>query len=129
MFTDRNDRSNLYKGPSIAPSYHVSVQLAKQFQRRRFFQKLTNQKQELPMVTMFVNGSEHMSNIYSEPSIAASYQVLVHLAKRFQRRRFKCEKLNCRFGSSSFARGSCSIYIICNYLCMLVSTSDDTCVI
>jgi hypothetical protein len=29
-----------------------------------------------------------MSNLYREPSIDASYQVLVHLAKRFQRRRF-----------------------------------------
>jgi hypothetical protein len=29
-----------------------------------------------------------MSNIYRGPSIDASYQVLVHLAKRFQRRRF-----------------------------------------
>jgi hypothetical protein len=28
-----------------------------------------------------------------EPSIDASYKVLVHLAKRFQRRRLKCEKL------------------------------------
>jgi hypothetical protein len=29
-----------------------------------------------------------MSNIYRGPSIDASYQVSVHLAKRFQRRRF-----------------------------------------
>ena len=29
-----------------------------------------------------------MSNLYREPSIDASYQVLVHLAKRFQRKRF-----------------------------------------
>jgi hypothetical protein len=29
-----------------------------------------------------------MSNLYREPSIDASYQVSVHLAKRFQRRRF-----------------------------------------
>jgi hypothetical protein len=29
-----------------------------------------------------------MSNPYSGPSINASYQVSVHLAKRFQRRRF-----------------------------------------
>jgi hypothetical protein len=31
---------------------------------------------------------DKMSNISKEPSIDASYQVLVHLAKRFQRRRF-----------------------------------------
>ena len=29
-----------------------------------------------------------MSNLYREPSIDASYQVSVHLAKQFQRRRF-----------------------------------------
>jgi hypothetical protein len=29
-----------------------------------------------------------ISNLYREPSIDASYQVSVHLAKRFQRRRF-----------------------------------------
>jgi hypothetical protein len=31
---------------------------------------------------------EEMSNLHRGPSINASYQVLVHLAKRFQRRRF-----------------------------------------
>jgi hypothetical protein len=31
---------------------------------------------------------DKMSNLYREPSIDASYQVLVHLAKRFQRRTF-----------------------------------------
>ena len=109
------------------------------------FQKSTNQKQELPVVAMFVNGwgrneqsiqrtfqrcflpsfgsfgqvvSEEkifknrpfrnknclwwpclfmdryeMSKLYRGPSIDVSYQVSVHLAKGFQRRRLKCEKL------------------------------------
>jgi hypothetical protein len=34
-----------------------------------------------------------MSNLYKGPSIDASYQVSVHLAEWFQRRRLKCEKL------------------------------------
>ena len=34
-----------------------------------------------------------MSNLYRRPSIDASYQVSVHLAEGFQRRRLKCEKL------------------------------------
>jgi hypothetical protein len=34
-----------------------------------------------------------MSNFYRGPSIDASYHVLVHLAKQFQRRRLKYEKL------------------------------------
>jgi hypothetical protein len=36
---------------------------------------------------------DEMSNIYRGPSIDDSYQVSVHLAKGFQRRRLKCEKL------------------------------------
>jgi hypothetical protein len=34
-----------------------------------------------------------MSKLYRGPSIDASYQVSFHLAKGFQRRRLKCEKL------------------------------------
>jgi hypothetical protein len=48
--------SNLYRGHAIDASYQVSVHLAKWFQRRRFL-KSANQKQELPMVAMFINGS------------------------------------------------------------------------
>jgi hypothetical protein len=55
---DRDEMSNLYRGSPIDASYQVSVHLAKQFQRRRFFRKKsTNQKQELSVVAMFVNGS------------------------------------------------------------------------
>jgi hypothetical protein len=36
---------------------------------------------------------EEISNLYRGPSIDASYQVSVHLAEGFQRRRLKCEKL------------------------------------
>jgi hypothetical protein len=36
---------------------------------------------------------DKMSNLYKEPSIDASYQISVHLAEGFQRRRLKCEKL------------------------------------
>jgi hypothetical protein len=58
MFVKKNhdEMSNLYRGHAIDPSYQVSVHLAKRFQRRSFL-KLANQKQELPMVAMFVNGS------------------------------------------------------------------------
>jgi hypothetical protein len=106
----------------------------------KIFEKSTNQKQELSVAVMFVNGSgwneqsqrrtfhrcflpsfgsfgqtvskeknlknqpirnnnrlwwpclltywDEMSILYRGPSIDASYQVSVHLAKRFQRRRF-----------------------------------------
>jgi hypothetical protein len=38
MFVNVSQRNeHLYRGPSIDASYHVSVHLAKQFQRKRFF--------------------------------------------------------------------------------------------
>jgi hypothetical protein len=36
---------------------------------------------------------DKMSNLYTEPSIDASYQVSFHLADGFKMRRLKCEKL------------------------------------
>jgi hypothetical protein len=36
---------------------------------------------------------DEMNNLYRGPSIDASYQVSVHLAKQLQKRRLKCEKL------------------------------------
>jgi hypothetical protein len=36
---------------------------------------------------------DKISNLYKGPSIDASYQVSVHLAERFQKRRLKYEKL------------------------------------
>jgi hypothetical protein len=56
--------SNLNRGHSIDDSYQVS------------------------MVAKFVNDRDEMSTLYRGPSIDASYKVSVHLAKRFQRRRF-----------------------------------------
>jgi hypothetical protein len=42
---------------------------------------------------MFVNGSGQNEHFHRGPSIDASYQISVHLAEGFQRRRLKCEKL------------------------------------
>jgi hypothetical protein len=53
-----------------------------------FFRELTNQKQELPVWPCLFTDQDEMSNLYREPAIDASYQVSVHLAKQFQRRRF-----------------------------------------
>jgi hypothetical protein len=54
---DRDEMSNLYRGPSIDASYRVSIHLVKRFQRRKK-KNSSNQKQELPVAAMFVNESE-----------------------------------------------------------------------
>jgi predicted aminopeptidase len=50
--------------------------------------KSANQKQETPVVAMFITDRDRMSNLYRGPSIDASYQASDHLARRFQRKRF-----------------------------------------
>jgi hypothetical protein len=55
--------------------------------------KLANQKQELLVRPCFLMNWDEMSNLYGGPSIDASYQVSVHLAKGFHWRRLNCEKL------------------------------------
>jgi hypothetical protein len=52
--------------------------------------KLGNEtiKQELPVVPCLLMDRDEMSNLYTGPTIDASYHVSVHLAMRFQKRRF-----------------------------------------
>ena len=73
--------SNLDRGPSKDASYQVLIHLASQFQRRRFFrnQPIRN-KNGLWWPCLLTNQNE-MNNLYRGPSIDASYQVSVHLAK------------------------------------------------
>ena len=57
------------------------------------FQNSTNQKQTCLCQPCLLMDRDKMSNLYRGPYIDASYQVSVHLAKGFQRRILKCEKL------------------------------------
>ena len=53
-------------------------------------------KQELPLAAIFVGGTERNGEtlVYRGPYIDAYCQVWFHLAKLFQRRRLKYEKVN-----------------------------------
>ena len=87
LLTDRGEMRNLYRGPSIDASYQVSVHLAMQFQRRFFRNQPIRNKNCLWWPCLLTDRDE-MINLYRGPAIDASYQVSVHLAMRFQRRRF-----------------------------------------
>ena len=88
-----DERSNRYRGPSKDAPYQVSIHLAKRFQRRRFFRNQPIRNKNGLWRPCLLMDRDEMSNLYRGPAIDASYQVSVHLAKRFQRRRLKCEKL------------------------------------
>ena len=85
--------SNLYRGLSIDASYQVLVHLAKRFQKRRFFRNQPIRNKNCLWWPYLSTDWEEMSSLYRGPSIDAPYQVSIHLAKGFQRRRLKCEKL------------------------------------
>ena len=54
---DRDEMSNLYRGPSIDVSYQASVHLAEGFQRRRLkCEKLTDDERQVMANTHFTFG-------------------------------------------------------------------------
>ena len=89
LLMDQDKMSKLHRGPSIDASYQVSVHLAKGFQRRRFFRKQPIRNKNCLWQPCLLTDRNEMSSLYRGPSIDASYQVSIHLAKRFQRRRLK----------------------------------------
>ena len=84
--------SNLYREPSMDASYQVLIHLARRYQRRFFRNQPIRNKNDLWQPCLLTY-RDKMSQLYKGPSIDASYQVSVHLADGFQRRRLKCEKL------------------------------------
>ena len=85
LLTDRDEMSNLYRRPSIDVFYQVSVHLSKRFQMRRFFRNWLTRNKNCLWQPYLLKDQNKMSNVNRGPSIDASYQVQVHLAKRFQR--------------------------------------------
>ena len=84
---DRDKISNLHRGPAIDASYQVSVYLAKRFQRGIFYRNQPIRNKNCLWWPCLLTDRDEMSNVYRGPSKDASYQVSVHLAKQFQRRR------------------------------------------
>ena len=112
LLTDRDKMSNLHRGHSIDDSYQVSVVAMFQFSNlhrtfhRCFLPSLFGQAVSEEKILKnwpirnknclwwpsLVTDHNKMCTLKREPSIDASYQVSVHLAEGFQRRRLKCEK-------------------------------------
>jgi hypothetical protein len=86
--------SNLYRGPSKDASYQICIHLAKRFQRRRIFKNQSIRNKNCLWWPCLLADRDKINNLYRGLSIDASYQVSVHLAKQFQRRRFLKKSTN-----------------------------------
>jgi Zn-finger protein len=86
LLMDRDKISTLYREPFIDASYQVSFHLAKRLEETIFRNQPIRNKNCLWWPCLLMNRDD-MSNLYRGLSIDASYQVSVHLARRFQRRR------------------------------------------
>ena len=100
---DRDEMSNCYRWPSVDASYQVSVHLVKRLHRRFSRNRPTRNKNCLWLPCLLTDQDEIRFFFYRWPSIDASYQVSVHLVKRFQRRTASClltyrDELRNRYG-------------------------------
>ena len=87
MFVNNWDKlSNPYREPSIDASYQVSVHLAEVSEKKTFRNQPIRNNNRLWQPYLLMDRDE-MSNHNRGLSIDASYQVSVHLAKQYQRRR------------------------------------------
>ena len=95
MFVNGSEiNEQLYRGPSKEASYQILIHWAKRFQRRNYFRNQPIGNKNCLWRTCLLMDRDEMNNLNREPAIDASYQVLLHLAEGFQRRRLKCEKLS-----------------------------------
>ena len=93
FLSNRDEMRISSRGPAF---YNISLYLAIRFQRRRFLEINQPRNKNCLATPCLLTDRDEMSILYRWPSIGASYKVSVLLAKWFQRRRFKCEKLTDR---------------------------------
>jgi hypothetical protein len=88
LLMDRNDMSNLYRGPSKDTPYHALIHLAKWFQRRRFFRNQPIRNKNGLWWPCLLTDRDKISNLYRGPSIDASHQISVNLGSGFREEDF-----------------------------------------
>jgi hypothetical protein len=86
LLTDWDEMCNLYRGLSMDASYQVSYYLTKWLQKRRFLEIDQSEASITYGGHVCKANRDNMSKFHRGPGIDASYEVSIHLAKRFQRR-------------------------------------------
>jgi hypothetical protein len=85
--------SNRYRGHDIDASYQVSAHFDQAVSEEKIFKNRPIRNKNCLWQPCLLMDQDKMSKFQRGPAIDASYQVSLHLAAGFQRRRLKCEKL------------------------------------
>jgi hypothetical protein len=93
LLTNWNEISNLYRGSSIDASYQVIGSFGQAVSEEKILKNRPIRNKNCLWQPCLLIDRDKMSTLYKGPSIDATYQVSVHLAEGFQRKRLKCEKL------------------------------------
>ena len=94
LLTDRDEMNNLYRRSSIIIPTKFRFIWQSGFSGEDFFLVINQSETRIVCACHFMlTDREEIINLYRGESIDPSYQVSVHLAKGFQRRRLKSEKL------------------------------------
>jgi hypothetical protein len=106
-----HEMSNFNRGPSTDATSQVSVHLAQRFETRRFLRNQPIRNKNCLWRPCLLTDRDEINNLYRGPSIDASYQVSVRLAKLFETRRcFRNQPIrnkNCLWHvTAMFANGS-----------------------
>ena len=89
--TNRDEMSNLYRGPSIRCFLPSFSSFGKVISEKKIFRNPPIRNKNCLWRPCLLTNRDEMSNLYRRPSIHVFYQISVHLGKRFQRRRFFLE--------------------------------------
>jgi hypothetical protein len=90
MFVNGSGRNE----QSLQRTFHSCIlpsfgSFGKVVSEEKIFRNRPTRKKNCLWWSCLLTNRNKMHNLYREPSVDASYQVSVHLAKRYQRRRFK----------------------------------------
>jgi hypothetical protein len=69
LLTNQDEKSNLYRGPSIHALYQMSVHSGKRFQRRRLFRNQPIRNKNSLWRPCLLTDRDEMSNLYRGPSM------------------------------------------------------------
>ena len=103
LLTDRDEISNLYRGPFIKCFLPCFISFGQAVTEEKIFRNWPFRNKNWLWWPCLLTNRDDMSNFYRGPFIDTSYHVSFHLAKRLQRRFLEIDQSETRIACSGHA--------------------------